>query len=82
MHMQMGIAYHRPVLEMAEELSTVVPEGMDQFFFSNSGAEAVEGAIKLARHATGKSNIISFQNSFHGRTIGAMSVTNSKSVYR
>lgn len=82
MHLQMGIAYHEPVLQLAEELKTVAPKGLDQFFFSNSGAEAVEGAIKLARHATGRPNIITFQGSFHGRSIGAMSVTNSKTVYR
>jgi len=82
MHVQMGIAYHEPVLQLAEELKTVVPKGLDQFFFSNSGAESVEAALKLARHATGKPNIISFQGSFHGRTIGAMSVTNSKNGYR
>jgi 4-aminobutyrate aminotransferase-like enzyme len=51
-------------------------------FFSNSGAEAVEGAFKLARHATEKTNIIVFQGSFHGRTVGTMSLTTSKTIYR
>jgi hypothetical protein len=51
--------YHKPVLELVEELKPVVPEGLDTFFFSNSGAEAVEASIKLARHATKKQNIIS-----------------------
>jgi len=81
-HIQMGVAYHQPVLELAEELKTVVPKGLDQFFFSSSGSEAVEGALKLARHATGRPNVITFQGSFHGRTMGAMSMTNSKAVYR
>ncbi len=55
---------------------------MDGCFFSNSGAEAVEGAIKLARMATGQPNIIVFQGSFHGRTVGTMSLTTSKTIYR
>jgi len=52
------------------------------FFFTNSGAEAVEAALKLARHATGRTNIIAFQRSFHGRTVGTMSLTSSKTIYR
>jgi 4-aminobutyrate aminotransferase len=59
-----------------------VPEGLDSFFFSNSGAEAVEGAIKLARHATGRTNVIVFQGSFHGRTALTMALTTSKTIYR
>jgi 4-aminobutyrate aminotransferase len=55
---------------------------LDGFFFSNSGAEAVEGAIKLARQATGRPNVIVFQGSFHGRTVGTMSLTTSKTIYR
>jgi 4-aminobutyrate aminotransferase len=55
---------------------------MDGFFFSNSGAEAIEGAIKLARQATGRTNVIVFQGSFHGRTVGTMSLTTSKTIYR
>lgn len=51
-------------------------------FFSNSGAEAVEGAVKLARMATGRPNVIVFQGSFHGRTVGTMSLTTSKTIYR
>jgi len=55
---------------------------LDCFFFSNSGAEAVEGAIKLARHASGRPNVIVFQGSFHGRTALTMALTTSKTVYR
>lgn len=51
--------YHKPVLELVEELKPVVPKELDTFFFSNSGAEAVEASLKLARHATKKQNIIS-----------------------
>ncbi len=82
MHAQVNIIFHRPLLELAEELRTVVPQGLDSFFFSNSGAEAVEGAVKLARHATGRPNVIVFQGSFHGRTALTMALTTSKTIYR
>ncbi len=81
-HGQVNIVFHKPLLELVEELRPIVPPSIDGFFFSNSGAEAVEGAMKLARHATGKTNIIVFQGSFHGRTVGTMSLTTSKTVYR
>ena len=82
LHGQVNIVFHPPLLELAEELRTVVPEELDCFFFSNSGAEAVEGAVKLARHATGKPNVIVFQGSFHGRTALTMALTTSKTIYR
>ena len=82
LHGQANIVFHPPLLELAEELRTVVPEGLDCFFFSNSGAEAVEGAVKLARHATGRPNVIVFQGSFHGRTGLTMALTTSKTIYR
>ncbi|NPV85017.1 MAG: aminotransferase class III-fold pyridoxal phosphate-dependent enzyme [Anaerolineae bacterium] len=82
LHGQAAIVYHQPMLELVEELKTIVPKSIDGFFFSNSGAEAVEGAIKLARHATKKPNIIVFQGSFHGRTVGTMALTTSKTIYR
>jgi 4-aminobutyrate aminotransferase len=81
-HGQANIVIHKPMLELVEELKTIVNPTIDGFFFTNSGAEAVEGAIKLARHATGRSNIIVFHGSFHGRTVGTMSLTTSKTVYR
>jgi 4-aminobutyrate aminotransferase len=81
-HGQANIVIHKPMLELVMELKTVVNPALDGFFFTNSGAEAVEGAIKLARHATGRTNIIVFQGSFHGRTVGTMSLTTSKTVYR
>ncbi len=67
---------------LAERLERVTPKGIDTFFFSNSGAEAVEAAVKLARHATRRSNLIVFQGSFHGRTHQAMAMTTSKTAYR
>ena len=82
LHGQVNIVFHWPLLELAEELRTIVPASLDCFFFSNSGAEAVEGAVKLARHATGKPNVIVFQGSFHGRTALTMALTTSKTVYR
>ncbi len=82
LHAQANIIFHPPLLQLVEELRTVVPEGLDSFFFSNSGAEAVEGAVKLARHATGRPNVIVFQGSFHGRTALTMALTTSKTIYR
>ena len=82
LHAQANIVIHQPMLKLIEELRPIVPPSIDSFFFSNSGAEAVEGAIKLARAATGKQNIIVFSGSFHGRTAGTMVLTTSKTIYR
>ena len=82
LHGQANIVMHQPMLELVRALMPIVPPGIDGFFFSNSGAEAVEGAIKLARHATGRSNVIVFQGSFHGRTSSTMARTTSKTIYR
>jgi len=82
LHGQVNIVVHKPLLELVDVLRTILPPEMDGFFFSNSGAEAVEGAIKLARMATGRPNIVVFQGSFHGRTTGTMALTTSKTVYR
>ena len=81
-HGQANIVFHKPMLELVAELKTIINPTIDGFFFTNSGAEAVEGAIKLARNATGRTNIIVFQGSFHGRTVGTMSLTTSKTIYR
>jgi 4-aminobutyrate aminotransferase len=81
-HGQANIVYHKPMLELLDELLTVVPQHLDTFFFSNSGAEAIEAAVKLARAATGRPNIITFQGGFHGRTNAAMALTSSKALYR
>ena len=82
LHAQANILVHQPMLQLIEELRQIVPKPIDSFFFSNSGAEAVEGAVKLARAATGKQNVIVFTGSFHGRTMGAMALTTSKVIYR
>lgn len=81
-HGQANIVYHKPMLELVEQLLTVVPEPVDQFFFANSGAEAIEASVKLARAATGRPNILAFQGGFHGRTNAAMALTSSKAGYR
>lgn len=81
-HAQANIVYHRPMLDLVDELMGILPPALHSFFFSNSGAEAVEASIKLARQATKRQNIIVFQGGFHGRTIGAMSLTASNTVYR
>lgn len=81
-HGQANIVYHRPMLDLVEQLLTVVPPTLDTFFFSNSGAEAIEASVKLARAATGRPNIISFVGGFHGRTNATMALTSSKAAYR
>jgi 4-aminobutyrate aminotransferase len=76
------VAHHEPNIVLAERIAAVAPGKLDKVFFANSGAEAVEGAIKLARYTTGRSAIVGFQGAFHGRTYGALSLTASKSYYR
>jgi len=76
------IFHYEPLTILAENLGLVTPPGLDMFFFSNSGAEAVEGAIKLARYTSGRKGIIAFTGGFHGRTFGAASLTTSNIRYR
>jgi acetylornithine/succinyldiaminopimelate/putrescine aminotransferase len=64
--------YTTPQLDLAERLARVAPAGIHQTFFTSSGAEANEGALKLAARKTGRSRFVSTTNSFHGRTLGAM----------
>src|ERR1700722_5737256 len=75
-------AFHPKMIEAAAAIVSVTPPSLDQVFLTNSGAEAVEGAMKLARRATGRSEIIAFVGGFHGRTYGALSLTASKATYR
>jgi len=81
-HAQVNIFHHKPLLELGKALNEITPENIDTFFFSNSGAEAVEGAVKLAKHASGKPNVIVFNGSFHGRTHLTMAMTTSNTIYR
>ena len=71
--------YHEPLTDFADRLSAVAPmPGPHKFFYGNSGAEAIECALKLARYHTGRQQVISFLGAFHGRTMGALSLTGSK----
>lgn len=68
--------YHaRPVADLAEKMAQIAPAGLTKTFFGNGGAEAIEGALKLARLYTGKHEFIALQGSFHGRSFGALSIT-------
>ncbi|KAI0746035.1 pyridoxal phosphate-dependent transferase [Earliella scabrosa] len=81
-HAQCSIGFHEPYLQLIKRLLPMMPHpSLDSFFFWNSGSEAVEGAIKMARVLTGRQNIISMQGAYHGRTFGAMAVTKSKTIY-
>jgi len=70
------------LVDLGERLREVTPEGIESFMTMNSGAEAVEGAVKLARKTTGRQGIVVFRGGFHGRTMGSVSYTTSKAKYR
>ena len=74
-HAQYTTVMHQPLLALTEKLGEVLPEGLDSVFYANSGSEAVEAAVRLARMATGRPNIVVFQGGFHGRTVAAASLT-------
>ncbi|MFQ5586244.1 MAG: aspartate aminotransferase family protein [Thermodesulfobacteriota bacterium] len=78
-----GCIFHsEPMVTLSETFREVTPAGLDTFFYANSGAEAVEGALKLARFTTKRQGIIAFTGAFHGRTFGAVSLTASNARYR
>src|SRR5699024_1172590 len=81
-HAQYTTVMHQPLLTLTEKLGGVLPDGLDSVFYANSGSESVEAAIRLARMATGKPNIVAFHGGFHGRTVGAASVTTAGSKFR
>jgi 4-aminobutyrate aminotransferase len=81
-HGQYTTMLSRPLRDLAERLGDVLPEGLDSTFFVNSGSEAVEAAVRLARHATGRPNVVVFHGSFHGRTFGAAAMTTSGTKFR
>jgi 4-aminobutyrate aminotransferase len=81
-HAQVNCYRHDLLEPLAARLAEITPEGIDTFFYANSGAEATEGAIKLAKQATGRPNVVVFQGSFHGRTHLAMAMTTSRTGYR
>jgi len=81
-HVCNGLGHLDPVTRLAEMLTDELPDGLDTVYFGNSGAEVVDGAMKMARRATGRTHIIAFSGGFHGRTYGATSITSSSLNYR
>ena len=82
-HMSGTDFYYEAMIQLAERVSKIAPmPGPHKFYYGNSGAEAVECALKLARYHTGRQNIIAFYGAFHGRTMGALSLTASKAQQR
>jgi len=82
LHICNALGYLEPVGRLASMLADACPDPLDTVFFGNSGAEAVEAALKLARRVTGRPGIIAFRGAFHGRTFGAASITSSSINYR
>ncbi|HJW75805.1 MAG TPA: aminotransferase class III-fold pyridoxal phosphate-dependent enzyme [Thermoleophilia bacterium] len=79
---QMALFYTQPPMKLADKLCEIVPGDMDRVLYTNSGAESVENAVKLAKQVTHRPAVIAFQGAFHGRTHYAMALTCSKTVYR
>lgn len=82
LHGQYTTVLHPRLPELTERLGEVLPPGLDTVFYASAGTEAVEAAIRLVRHATGRANIVAMQGGFHGRTAGALSLTTSKTALR
>ncbi len=81
-HAPAGVMGTGAQLDLAEKLIDLLPDPLDMVWFGNSGAEAVDAALKLARYVSGRFRFIAFHGSFHGRTIGATSVTGSKAGHQ
>jgi len=73
---------YESIIRLAEKLRTITPDGIEKFGFANSGAEAVEAAVKMAKYVTGRQGIITMRGAFHGRTMGSVSYTTSNARYR
>ena len=83
LHMSGTDFYYEPQVRLAEEIGDLVPiDGGVRSFFGNSGTEAIEASVKLARYSTRRHNIIAFLGGFHGRTLGALALTASKAIQR
>lgn len=83
LHMSGTDFYYENMVQLAEKLATLVPgDGPNRVYFGNSGTEAIEAAIKMARYHSGRDKFIAFLGGFHGRTMGALSLTGSKVVQR
>ncbi|WP_207837386.1 aspartate aminotransferase family protein [Williamsia soli] len=74
-HAQYTTVMHKPLLELTDKLGEHLPAGLDSVFYANSGSEAVEASVRLARMATERPNIVVFQGGFHGRTVAAATLT-------
>ncbi|MDV2886660.1 aspartate aminotransferase family protein [Alkalihalophilus pseudofirmus] len=81
-HGPIGVVQYESILKLADELADILPGDLDCFFFANSGTEAIEGALKLAKFVTKRPYVVSFTGCFHGRTQGSLGVSTSKSKYR
>jgi len=81
-HAQYTTVKHPGMMNLTDRLAELLPAPLDSVAFSNSGSEAVEMAVRLVRHATGRSNIIAFTGGFHGRTMAAASLTTSSNKVR
>ena len=79
---QMNCVIPEVTVRLSEKLDAITPASINCFFIANSGSEAIEASVKVARSATGRRNVIVFQGSFHGRTHLAMAMTTSKTTYR
>ena len=77
-----AIGFTAPITDLAAALAATFPDPLDSVMFLNSGSEAIDGALKLARRVTGRTGLIAFRGGFHGRTYGATSVTTSNLNYR
>ncbi len=77
-----AMGYAEPVVTLARMLADTLPDPIDTVMFLNSGSEAIDGALKLARRVTGRPGIVAFRGGFHGRTFGATSITTSNINYR
>src|SRR5699024_6384513 len=80
-HGQYTTIMHKPILELSERLAEKAPGDIDTFFYASAGSEVAEGVMRLLRHATGRPNVVVFHGGFHGRTMGAASMTTSGTAY-
>lgn len=76
------VTHHKLSIELAEKLTQITPGQLDSVFFNNSGGEAVDAAIKMARYVSDRPNVVAFTGAFHGRTLLATALTTAKSHYR
>ncbi len=77
-----AILRYDSIVEAAERLREITPPDIEKFAFANSGAEAVEAAVKLAKYSSGRQGVIAFRGAFHGRTMGSVTYTTSNAKYR